>query len=453
MESLERGFADATQWAHRHHKAIAAAVVTVLLGTGITAFGVAPLAPDAADLPKRVIAESVTPLALDDQIEALDEHSIELTRSDLTRASDTADSLLSRLGVVDAEAARFLRTDPVARKLLAGRPGKMVQAQTGDLGELRQLVARYPAEQSERFSTHFTRLTVTRDAAGWQTRIEQAPLQASVRLSGGIIRSSLFAATDESRLPDNVAIQLAEIFSTEIDFRRDLRRGDHFTVVYEGLEADGEAITWNQAAGRVLAAQFTNNGKAYEAVWFQEPGNKGAYFDFKGRSMRRAFLSSPMEFSRVTSGFSMRFHPVLKTWRRHLGVDYGAPTGTPVRTVGDGIVEFAGVQNGYGNVVYVRHSGDRETVYAHLSRIDVRKGQRVEQGQLIGAVGATGWATGPHLHFEFRQGGNHVDPLQVARASEAMTISPAAMVRFQAHALSLKTQLAAASGQRFAVAE
>ena len=128
--------------------------------------------------------------------------------------------------------------------------------------------------------------------------------------------------------------------------------------------------------------------------------------------MRRAFLASPMEFSRVTSGFAMRFHPILQTWRAHLGVDYGAPTGTPVRTVGDGVVEFAGVQNGYGNVVQVEHGNDRSTLYAHLSRIDVRKGQRVEQGQRIGAVGATGWATGPHLHFEFRVNGEHQDPLR-----------------------------------------
>lgn len=454
LESLERGFADATQWAHRHHKAVAGAVVALLLGTGITAFGVAPLAPDAADLPKRVIAETITPAELDTQIDALGEFSAEFTRSDLTRSSDTADSLLSRMGVTDASAARFLRTDPVARRVLQGRAGKMVQVQTGELGELRQLVVRYPAEQASQIGTHFTRLTVSRDAQGsWQATSEQAPLQTRVRLSGGTIRSSLFAATDESRLPDAVAIQIAEIFANEIDFNRDLRRGDHFTVVYEGLEADGEAITWNQASGRVLAAQFSNNGKAFEAVWFQEPGSKGAYFDFKGQSMRRAFLASPMEFSRVTSGFSMRFHPILKTWRRHLGVDYGAPTGTPVRTVGEGVVEFAGVQNGYGNVIYIRHSGDRETVYAHLSRIDVRKGQRVDQGQLIGAVGATGWATGPHLHFEFRQGGNQVDPLQVARSSEAVTISPAARMQFQTHALSLKTQLAAASGQRFAAAE
>lgn len=440
-------------WTHRHHKAVATSVVALLLGTGITAFGVAPLAPDASDLPRRLLIEDVTPLPIDTQVDALGEYLLELTRSDLTRSSDTIDSLLSRLNVTDADAATFLRSDAVARKLLQGRPGKMVQVVTGELGELRQLVARYPAEKNEQYSTHFTRLTVTRDALGFQAKTEQAPLTPQVRLGGGTIRSSLFAATDESNLPEVIAIQMAEIFANEIDFRRDLRRGDHFSVLYEALEADGEPITWNQAAGRVLAAQFTNSGKTYEAMWFQEPGGKGAYFDFKGQSMRRAFLASPMEFSRVTSGFAMRFHPVLKTWRRHLGVDYGAPTGTPVRVVADGVVDFAGVQNGYGNVVYIQHRGNRVTVYAHLSRINVRKGERVSQGQHIGAVGATGWATGPHLHFEIRENGEHVDPLRVARASEAFTISPAARGEFTARVQSARTQLAVAEArQRYASA-
>ena len=439
-------------WTHRHHKAVATTVVALLLGTGITAFGVAPLAPDASDLPRRLLIEDVTPLPLDTQVDALGEYLLELTRSDLTRSSDTVDSLLSRLNVTDADAAAFLRSDAVARKLLQGRPGKMVQVVTGELGELRQLIARYPAEKNEQYSTHFTRLTVTRDALGFRARTEQAPLAPQVRLGGGTIRSSLFAATDESQLPEVIAIQMAEIFANEIDFRRDLRLGDHFSVLYEALEADGEPITWNQAAGRVLAAQFTNKGKTFEAMWFQEPGSgKGAYFDFKGQSMRRAFLASPMEFSRVTSGFAMRFHPVLKTWRRHLGVDYGAPTGTPVRVVADGVVDFAGVQNGYGNVVYIQHRGNRVTVYAHLSRIHVRKGQHVSQGEHIGAVGSTGWATGPHLHFEIRENGEHVDPLRVARSSEAFTISPAARREFAARVQSARTQLAVAEArQRYA---
>jgi murein DD-endopeptidase MepM/ murein hydrolase activator NlpD len=191
-------------------------------------------------------------------------------------------------------------------------------------------------------------------------------------------------------------------------------------------------------------------------VWFQDGAQKGGYFGFDGQSKRRAFLASPMEFSRVTSGFAMRIHPILQTRRAHLGVDYGAPTGTPVRTVGEGVVDFAGWQNGYGNVVQVQHSNDRTTLYAHLSRINVRRGQRVDQGTVIGAVGATGWATGPHLHFEVKVKGQHQDPLLVAKTSEAVTLSPASKARFTEVARDFRQQLQAAvsvGGQNLALAE
>jgi murein DD-endopeptidase MepM/ murein hydrolase activator NlpD len=152
-----------------------------------------------------------------------------------------------------------------------------------------------------------------------------------------------------------------------------------------------------------------------------------------------------MEFSRVSSGFKMRFHPILQTWRAHLGVDYAAPSGTPVRSVGDGVVEFAGTQNGFGNVVFVQHRRQHTTVYAHLSRINVRKGQTVSQGQNIGLVGATGWATGPHLHFEFRVNGAHQDPLTLARQSESVPVPPGAMGSFKAKSGHIRTHLAAAT--------
>ena len=246
----------------------------------------------------------------------------------------------------------------------------------------------------------------------------------------------------------SVTTQLAELFGTDIDFRRELKRGDTFTVLYEALTADGEPVTWNQASGRVLAAQFINGGRQFDAVWFQETAldgkSQGGYFGLDGRSKTRMYLASPMTFSRVTSGFSMRMHPILQTWRAHLGVDYGAPSGTPVRAVGDGVVEFAGWQNGYGNVAIVRHAGERETRYAHLSRLDVKRGQRIDQGQSIGAVGSTGWATGPHLHFEFRSHGQVVDPTTMARTSEALTISPTARGRFTETAEAARSQLAVA---------
>jgi murein DD-endopeptidase MepM/ murein hydrolase activator NlpD len=429
----------------RHPRRITSAVVVALAGCAATAFGIAPLAPDASDLPSRIVTQNVTPDGVEAQLEALAAHELELYRSDLTRSSDTADSLLRRLNVDDADAASFIRNDASARKLLAGRTGKMVQVRTDAAGRLEELVARYGAERPDQFATHFTRLHISRVDGQLRAAVEVASLAAQVRMGSGTIRNSLFSATDEARIPDPVASQLAEIFATDVDFHRELRRGDSFRVIYEALTADGEPITWNQSSGRVLAAEFTNNGKTYSAVWFKDPASgRGGYFDLTGQSKRRSFLASPMEFSRVTSGFAMRMHPILQTWKQHNGVDYSAPTGTPVRTVGDGVVEFAGWQNGYGNVVTIKHSNDRSTVYAHPSRIDVRRSQHVEQGMRIGAVGMTGWATGPHLHFESKLHGQQQNPLLIAKASETIVIAPAAKEQFASLSRSVKAQLDAA---------
>jgi murein DD-endopeptidase MepM/ murein hydrolase activator NlpD len=424
-----------------HSRALSAAFVAVLSGFAVAAFGVAPLLPDPAELPQRVLVESVTPVGLHGQLDALAEQELELSRSALTQSSDTLHSLLRRLGVNDAGAAEFMSTDPLARRLLDGRSGKMVQARATATGMLVELVARSAAPDDAQRQPRFSRLSVKHVNGQWHSQLDLAPLEGQTRLASGTIRSSLFAATDEARIPDAVAVQVAEIFATEIDFHRELRKGDTFSVVYEALFADGEPVAWGASSGRVLSAEFVNDGDVHQAMWFADASGKGAYFGFDGESKNRAFLASPLEFSRVTSGFAMRFHPLLRTMRRHLGVDYGAPSGTPVRSVGEGTVDFAGWQNGYGNVVEVRHGDERSTLYAHLSRIDVRKGQGVEQGQRLGAVGATGWATGPHLHFEFRVNGQHRDPLAVAKASDALTIDSAMRPRFNEQARAGKAQL------------
>jgi murein DD-endopeptidase MepM/ murein hydrolase activator NlpD len=441
LDWLQRRAARARTLISTHPRALAAGVSAALLGFAATAFGIAPLAPDAAELPRQVITETVEALPLAPQLEALADHSLELSRTEITRTSDTADSLLRRLGVADPQAASFLARDPTARRVLQGRPGKLVTARARGDGTLVELVARFPSETRELYGTHFTRLTVTPDGDGWRAQAELAPLQAQVRMGSGTIQSTLFAATDAAGVPDPVAMQLAEIFSTDIDFHRELRRGDTFSVVYETLTADGEPIVWNQGTGRVLASEFVNDGRTHQAVWYQGRDGRGAYYDLSGQSKRRTFLASPLEFSRVTSGFAMRMHPILQRMRAHKGVDYAAPTGTPVRVVGDGVVEFAGWQNGYGNVVVVAHSNHRKTLYAHLSRIDVRQGERLAQGQHVGAVGATGWATGPHLHFEFIAGGVQQDPLLIAKASEAVSLAPTEKPLFEQFAQTAKLKL------------
>jgi murein DD-endopeptidase MepM/ murein hydrolase activator NlpD len=435
-------------FAARRPRLLMGGLLSLVAAFGVTAFGIAPLVPEEAPRTTQL----VTPLAdpqLEAQLEQLAEHRLGLLRHEHTRPGDSADSLLARLGAFDPGFVAFLRSDPTARLLLQGRAGKRVALEADPAGRVLRLVARFPVAAAERERSHFSRLVLEPADGRWSARLEEARYGSELRLASGTIESSLFAATDEAGLPDSIATQLADMFSAEVDFHRELRKGDRFSLVFESLTADGEPVTWGDGAGRILAAEFVNAGRTHQAMWFQETGSKGGYYGFDGQSRRRAFLASPMEFSRVSSGFAMRFHPLLQTWRKHNGVDYSAPTGTPVRSVGDGVVDFAGRQNGYGNVVIVRHAGGKETLYAHLSRIDVRKGQRIDQGTRLGAVGATGWATGPHLHFEFRVGGVHKDPRQLARASEAVKLSPAALKPFlaQVDETKLKLQVAASLGE------
>ena len=432
----------AGQWLHAHPKQVTALLAALLLGGGGATYAVASFAPDPSELPVRQVVETLQlpPAAI---LPATAPTAVTLFRSDITRANDTASTLLRRLGVNDPAAATFMHADPLGR-LLVGRNGRSVTVETTDADALQKLTARWSPDDDGQFK----RLVIEKTPDGrFASRLETAPLTASTRLASGTIQSSLFAATDEARIPDAVAIQVAEIFAGDIDFHRALRKGDRFSIVYETLEGDGEALR----SGRVLSAEFVNGGKTSQALWFRDPlaSGKGGYYTMDGQSLRRAYLASPMEFSRVTSGFKMRFHPILQKWTAHLGVDYAAPTGTPVRSVGDGTVEFAGVQNGFGNVVFVKHRNQHTTVYAHLSRILVRTGQSVSQAQTLGAVGATGWATGPHLHFEFRVNGRHQDPLTIARQSEAIPVSAQARPVFARAAESARVALAgAASLQR-----
>jgi murein DD-endopeptidase MepM/ murein hydrolase activator NlpD len=436
----------------RHPKRVAGSLAVLLLGTGVTAFGVVPLAPDAANLPVRQVLEAVDSLPTQPQTTTLSDFRFKLFRTDSTRSSDTFDALLKRLNIDDAAAASFLRQDANARLLLAGRAGKNVTAEATDSQQLLKLSMRWATDDAALFK----RLVIERTPTGFKSSIETAPYVSTSRLASGTIQSSLFAATDEARIPDTVAVQVAEIFSGDIDFRKALRKGDRFNVVYETLEADGEALR----TGRVLSAEFVNAGKSYQAMWFQAPSEsslatpgKGGYYTLDGKSLRRAYLSSPVEFSRISSGFSMRFHPILQKWKAHLGTDFAASTGTPARTVGDGAVEFAGTQNGYGNVIFIRHDSGHETVYAHLSKILVARGQRVTQGQTIGLVGQTGWATGPHLHFEFRVNGMQQDPMTIAKQSDTIPVPTAALPLFRQLAANASAELQAAATMKQTRAE
>ena len=427
---------------HTHHRRVLAGVAVTLSILGGGAFAVANLDDGTSKLPLSQVVESVNTLSLPS---LWADKSLQLFRSDVTRSSDSADSLLSRLGLSDPEAATYLRNARTARQFV-GRAGRLVSVEGDAEHRLTRLTARWANDDG----ANFTRWVMERTAEGFVERQETAALSTSTRMGNGTIQTSLFAATDDADIPDSVANQLADIFAGEIDFHRDLRKDDRFAVVYESLEADGEVLR----AGRVLSAEFVNNGKTHQAFWFKEANAKeGGYYNADGVSLRRAYLASPLAFSRVTSGFKMRFHPILQTWRAHLGIDYAAPTGTPVRSVGQGIVDVAGSQGGFGNVVMVKHASGQTTVYAHLSRINVKRGQSVMQGQTLGLVGATGWATGPHLHFEFRVNGQHKDPRTMARQSTAVEISAAAREQFKRHTSIAKVDLAAAASTQVSRAE
>ena len=427
------------QAVRRHPRRIMAGLGALLLGTGVTAVAVAPLTPDAADLPVRQIVEAVSPVrAPAPDAAAATAAPFLLFRSDVTREDDSVQSLLRRLGVNDGNAAEFLRRDPTTRRLLLDGPaGKLVTVQTDDQRRLHRMTVLWLARSGKEYA----RLQVMADDSGLRSRLELGPLKRSVRLAGAAIHGNFFEAMDDARLPDNVAEQLADVFSGEIDFRRDLKRGDRFQVAYETLEADGEVLRY----GQLLGAEFVNGGKRHQVMWFQEPGQKGAFYTLDGQSLKRAFLTSPLAFSRVSSGYGMRFHPISGRETSHLGVDFAAPTGTPVRAVAEGTVQYAGWKNGYGNFVLLQHRDHKSTAYAHLSRIAVRKGQHVAQSDLIGRVGSTGASTGAHLHFEYLVNDRHQDPLVLAHNRDSQSVSAAARGEFRRQAQAMRQQLDAAS--------
>lgn len=413
---------------------ITAAIGALLLCAGGGAFAVASLGPDVSEVPVKNVLEAVSTLPISSQTDALDSFNFTLFRSEQTRSSDTAEALLKRLGIADQAAVAFLRSNTQARGILS-KAGRTITAEATQDSKLERLAARWLPDGDGGFQ----RLVVERKGASFTVRSEADALSTSSRLASGTVRSSFFAATDDASIPDAVASQLADVFSDKIDFRN-LRKGDRFAVVYETFEGDGQILR----TGRVLSAEVESNGKLYQAMWFQEPGRKGAYYQPSGESLRRAYLTSPVEFSRISSGFAMRVHPIFNSWRQHHGIDFAAASGTPVRSVGDGVVDFAGQQSGYGNIVIIKHTSSQSTVYAHLSRIDVRVGQPVTQSQFIGAVGSTGWATGPHLHFEFRVNGEYEDPSTIAQQDGAAPISSAARPAFDRLAVSTRAELAAA---------
>jgi murein DD-endopeptidase MepM/ murein hydrolase activator NlpD len=377
-----------------------AIALALLALSGVAAFG---LAPDTTlETPPTTTVVRALPRPM---FTVADEGGTRIYRhEDRIQRGDTIGSVLARLGVDDPQAQAFLTTHPSARPLYQLRPGRPLRVATDGEGALLEL--RFVTSTGEL-------LTVARNGPTLTATSVPAPVEVRWSMAAGEIRSSLFAAADAAGLPDAITLQMADVFGAEIDFYKDLQPGDRFAVVYETRSVEGEPM----GAGRIIAAQFENRGKAFQAFLYPDSDGRDVYYAADGAALRRAFLRSPMEFSRITSGFSnARFHPILQTWRAHRGVDYAAPIGTPVRATGNGVVAFAGQKGGYGNVVIVKHQGVFSTLYAHLSHFapSLHGGTRVGQGEVIGYVGQTGWATGPHLHYEFRVADVQRNPLTVA---------------------------------------
>lgn len=368
----------------------------------VTAFGIAPNSPSFSE----VQVEEVV-LDLDLSIpEALSEAQANQTfwRQESIRRGDTIATILNRLDISNQDSSDFLQAARTSRAMRQLRPGKTIYAQTTADGEL--LTLRYMFGNEELFLMEKT------DDEFVMTE-QPIELESQIHMKSGVIHRSLFAATDNAGIPNGIAIQMTEILASEVDFHRDLRQGDRFTVVYETLSSNNGR---RAKTGRVLAVEFVNKGKSHQAIYFKSSNGTDGYYTPEGESLRKAFLLSPLDFTRVSSGFThARFHPILKEWRAHRGIDYAAPTGTPVKATASGIVAFSGSQKGYGNLVVLKHNGKYETAYGHLSRFasGMSKGKRVNQGEVIGYVGSTGMATGPHLHYELRIDGVQRDPTKV----------------------------------------
>ena len=366
--------------------------------TVVTAFGIAP-GTVPADAERRVVSQSIV---LPEIAPANDLAPRYVTQERVLRG-DTVAALFDRLGVSDPRAIEWLKADTTGRLIFRQLvPGRMLQAETGADREL--LALRY-------FTGPTSLIEITRTANGLQSRQRAVADSPRIVYKTATIQSSLFAATDAAGIPDAIAMQIARVFATDIDFHTDIRRGDRIAVVYEMIYESGELV----APGRILEARFVNDGHVLDAVLFHDDEGIESYYSLDGSNRAKAFLRSPVEFTRVSSNFGARFHPIFKNWRAHTGVDFAAPKGTRVLATADGVVIGAGWRGGYGNAIEIRHGGGITTLYGHLSGFapGIRSGTRVHQGQPIGYVGATGWATGPHLHYEYRVAGIFQDPMRV----------------------------------------
>lgn len=368
-----------------------------------------------SDIPQsKILRSEKSLLDYDHRLLDTNEGNLPYINETIVKKGDSLRSILQRLKVSNLEKlqsfiAKNNETNSI-RKLL---PGRQIQAATdinGNLIWLRYLHTPY-YNNSDQIICKYLQI-VSNKKCSYSACEKTNYSEKQIRVAFGVIKSSLFEATEYAGIPNFITIQMTNILSTRVDFPRDIRIGDQFRVIYELQMYDGLYL----GSGKVLALEFKSNDKMHNAIWFDNDRKiEGGYYNFNGDSLKKTFLHSAIKFSRISSTFGKRVHPIRKTIVDHKGVDYVAPTGTPIYATAEGIVEFSGWQNGYGKVVILKHFNKYSTLYAHQSKIDpkIHKGKKVSQGQLIGYVGSTGWATGPHLHYELRINNKPVDPLSI----------------------------------------
>lgn len=417
------------------HKRLLAIIALIPFFEVVTAFGVSP-DTITQDIQQQDV---VSTIALPKPV-ATDDGNFDFWREERIQPGDTLSSILSRLGVDSSENAAITSAARGYASVTRFVSGRTVMARVTSGGHL--VLLRYLVGNQQL-------LSIERAGNGFAVKEEDIQPETRVTMRSGTISHSLFGATDAADVPDSIASQMADIFSGDIDFHRDIRQGDHFSVVYESKFDESGRIV---GTGRLLAAEFVNDGKAYRAIYFMDPKGHDGYFTPDGKNLKKAFLKSPLPFTRITSFFtSARFHPILKIWRAHKGVDYAAPIGTPVRAVADGVVEFAGQQRGYGNLVVLKHNGPYSTAYGHLSHFakGIHRGSHIQQGQIFAYTGNTGWTTGPHLHYEFRVNNQQVNPLAVHMPS-SFPLEARYRSQFAAAATPLNDRLDQLSGHNVA---
>ena len=393
----------------------AAAIAQIVLFAGVGVLAALPRAPQP---PEELATSSVAAASIIAPAAAQEANLGFSTIEVVVSRNDTMDRLFRRFELNLADLAMLRGLPELRSQFDLLKPGELLRF----MHRGSELVA------LERKLSDSETLKVTREANGFSSDVLENPLEIRTRTASATIHSSLFQAAADADLDDRVAFELADIFQYDIDFVLDIQAEDRFTVVYEEVLQDGTLLR----TGNILAAKFVNEGREYRAVRYVDPQGHAEYFSPDGRSLRKAFIRAPVQFSRVSSRFNpSRRHPVLNTIRAHRGVDYAAPVGTPVRAAGDGRVKFVGQQGGFGNVIELEHGSGVVTVYGHLSRFasQLRRGQQVDLGQVIGYVGMTGLATGPHLHYEYRVRGVHKNP-QTVPLPDAQPIPAADIGRF-----------------------